>query len=123
MAKAVKAVEQNNLYAALAYLLGLITGVLMLLVAPKDKFVKFHAMQSIVLSIALIALSIVLGIIMMPLTIMTLGMTAVLYWLVSWIIWLAAFVLWLFLMYKAYSGERYVLPVIGKFADDLASKN
>jgi len=35
--------ENSNLYGALAYLLGLITGVLFLVIEPKDKYVKFHA--------------------------------------------------------------------------------
>lgn len=123
MAKAVKAVEQNNLYAALAYLLGLITGVLMLIVEPKDKFVKFHAMQSIIFSIVIIVIQILLGIIFMPLTILTLGMAAIIYALIGMLIGLVVFVLWLLLMYKAYNGEKYMLPAIGKYADDLASKN
>jgi uncharacterized membrane protein len=37
--------------------------------------------------------------------------------LIDTLVSLGAFGLWLFLMYKAYNGERYMLPIIGEFAD------
>jgi uncharacterized membrane protein len=38
--------------------------------------------------------------------------------LISTLIALGAFLYWLFLMYKAYNNERYMIPVLG----DLAAK-
>jgi uncharacterized membrane protein len=35
---------------------------------------------------------------------------------ISALVSLAAFLLWIFLMYKAYKNERYMIPVIGEFA-------
>src|SRR5215475_1186409 len=48
---------QSRLIAALSYLLGFITGIVFLFVEPyaKDDFVRFHARQSIVFSVAWIA--------------------------------------------------------------------
>src|ERR1700691_3537925 len=55
----------SNVAAALAYVVGFITGIIFLAIAPynKDPFVRFHAFQSIFLSIAYIAFSIVWGVI------------------------------------------------------------
>ncbi|PYQ37482.1 MAG: hypothetical protein DMG99_20935, partial [Acidobacteria bacterium] len=49
-----------NLAGALAYILGLITGVLFLVLEPykRDPFVRFHAMQSVLYSGAVIVFSI-----------------------------------------------------------------
>ena len=45
---------QNNAVAALAYLGGLITGILFLVIDPykTDRFVRFHSLQSIFFNIA-----------------------------------------------------------------------
>ncbi len=92
----------KNTSAALSYVLGPITGVLFL-VMEKDKFVRFHAMQSIVFSVVAFALN------------MILGFTIILA-LVLPILWIVEFILWLVLIYKAWQGEEWELPVIGKFA-------
>ena len=98
----------KNTAAALSYVLGPITGVLFL-VLEKDKFVRFHAMQSIVFSVVGFVLN------------MVLGFTIVLA-LVLPILWIAEFILWLVLIYKAWQGEEYELPVIGKFARQFLGK-
>lgn len=89
----------KNTAAALSYVLGWLTGIVFLLV-EKDPFVRFHAMQSIVTFGALnvIALIPVLNIILGP------------------IVFIVGFVLWLVLIFKAYQGEEFKLPVVGDFA-------
>lgn len=42
--------SNQNLLGALAYLGGFVTGIIILLVEKKNKFVRFHAMQSILYS-------------------------------------------------------------------------
>lgn len=90
----------RNTAAALCYLLWWITGLVFLLVEKEDKFVRFHAMQSVItfgiLTVA--ALAPVIG------------------WLLSPLIMIGGFVLWLVLIVKAYQGEEYELPVVGKLA-------
>ena len=98
----------KNTAAALSYVLGPITGVIFL-VLEKDPFVRFHAMQSIIVFIGLFALQFVLG-----LTIIL----AILVPLVS----IVSFVLWLVLIFKAYKGEKWEVPLIGKFAKQMAEK-
>lgn len=91
--------------AALAYLVGPITGVVLLLM-EKDSFVRFHAIQSILTFTGLVALQFILGV------------TVILSALIP-LTTLVGFVLWLVLMYKALQGERFEVPVIGKYANKL----
>jgi len=102
---------EANLAGALAYLLGLITGILFFAIEKENKFVRFHAMQSILFCVAWIILGVALSVLMM---------IPVLGWIISilgyLIIGLGGFILWLFIMYKAYQGEQYLLPVVGEIA-------
>jgi uncharacterized membrane protein len=82
-----------------------VTGVLFL-VLERDKFVRFHAMQSTIFSIGAFVLN------------MILGFTIVLA-LVLPLLWIVEFVLWLVLIYKAWQGEEWELPVFGKLARQL----
>lgn len=93
---------------ALAYLLGPVTGILFLVV-EKDKFVRFHAMQSIVVFVGLIALQ------------WGLGLTLILLFLVP-LVSLVSFVLWLLLIYKAWQGQEWEVPVFGKVARQLIGR-
>jgi uncharacterized membrane protein len=98
----------KNTAAALSYVLGPITGVIFL-VLEKDKFVRFHAMQSIVFGVVAFVLN------------MILGFTIVLA-LILPILWIVEFILWLVLIYKAWQGEEWELPVLGKFARQFLGK-
>jgi uncharacterized membrane protein len=98
---------EANLAAALSYLVGFVTGIIFLVVEKENRFVRFHAMQSTLVFACIIAIDILLQII--PL----LGALIVLFLVIP-----ASAILWLFLMFKAYQGEEYKLPVIGQIAAD-----
>jgi uncharacterized membrane protein len=108
----------SNVAAALTYLLGFITGIIFLVIEPynKDPFVRFNAFQSIFLSIVYIVFSMVWGVLFGMLLIASLGFMFSLIALALRLVELAFFLLWLFLMYKAYKNERYMLPIIGPLA-------
>ncbi len=90
----------KNTAGALCYLLGWVTGIVFLLIEKEDKYVRFHAMQSIV-----------------TFGILTLASFApVIGWVLSPFLMIAGFVLWLVLMVKAYQGEEFELPLAGKLA-------
>ena len=93
---------------ALAYVLGPVTGVIFLVI-EKDPFVKFHAMQSIVTFVGLFALQWILT------------FTIVLVFLVP-LVGILMFVLWLLLIYKAWMGQMWEVPVFGKLAKQLVKK-
>ena len=109
--------SQSRLIAALSYLLGFVTGLIFLFVDPydKDDYVRFHARQSIVFSIACfvvnIILSVFVGVLPGPLG----GIVRFLQSLIN--IGLAVF--WVFLMYKAYTGARYRIPELADWADSV----
>jgi len=108
-----------NVAGALSYFLGPITGVIFVLLDKNDRFVRFHAFQSILLSGAWIAfdiVSIILG--QIPL----LGLLAVLFGLLlSVVLGLGGLVLWVALMVMAYQGKSPKLPVIGVMAERYAA--
>lgn len=93
---------------ALAYVLGPITGIIFLVI-EKDPFVRFHAMQSTVVFVALFVLQWLLGI------------TIILFPLAA-IVGIVSFILWLLLIYKAWQGEEWEVPVLGKIARNLLKK-
>jgi uncharacterized membrane protein len=95
-----------NVAAALSYSLGWITGIVFLLAEPSNSFVRFHAMQSMIAFLALSVLTIVLQVI--PI----LGMLIAVFLVIP-----ASAVLWLVLMFKAYQGERFKLPIAGDMAE------
>ena len=115
------AVLEENVAAALCYLVGVLTGILFLVLEPynRNPLIRFHAFQSIFAWIAAMAVG-------MALSMFSYAITALPFigWLIDILLWLAfslgVLVLWLFLMYKAYNRERLVLPVIGVWAEKQA---
>ncbi|MFW6153055.1 MAG: DUF4870 domain-containing protein [Halobacteriota archaeon] len=110
---------EEHIAGALTYLLGFVTGLLFLVVEEENEFVRFHAAQSSLLFGGLFLLAFGLSIIMPMFAIVPVfGWVFVvlmsLFWSVTGVVVL---MLWLVLMYKAYSGERYALPVVGPIAD------
>ena len=100
----------DNTAAGLAYVT-IIPAIIFLVVAPYNQksFIRFHAWQSIFLFVATVIIQIVLG--MIP--------------FIGWII-LAPFtllvlVVWVICLIKAFNGQRFSLPLIGKFAEKQAS--
>jgi len=110
----------SNVAGLLAYILGFISGIIFLVIEPykNDKFVRFHAFQSIFFNVALIVFWIAYSIVASILGIVSLGFLAVVMGLVGLLISLAVLAYWIFLMYKAYDHELYKIPFIG----DLAAK-
>ena len=98
----------KNTAGALSYVLGPITGIIFL-VLEKDAFVRFHAMQSIVVFVGLFALQWMLGITLILLPLVPL-------------VGLLGFALWLLLIYKAWQGEEWSVPFFGKIARDLLKR-
>ncbi|MFA5629250.1 MAG: DUF4870 domain-containing protein [Dehalococcoidales bacterium] len=100
---------QENIAALLSYVLGWITGLIFYLIEPHNRFVRFHAMQSIIVFGAVTLLGIIFS------------------WVPFWfvlgpIISLLAFVLWIILIIKAYQGQKFKLPFVGDLAEKWANK-
>ncbi|MDK2940298.1 MAG: hypothetical protein PWQ51_2463 [Methanolobus sp.] len=97
----------ENIAGLIAYILGFITGIILLVIEKENQFVRFHAAQSTVLFGAVFILNIILGFI------------PILGWLLALVLSLVAFVLWLLLMFKAFSGDMYRVPMVADYADKL----
>jgi len=102
---------EPNLAAALSYVLGFISGIIFLIIS-KDSFVRFHAWQAILTSIVTMVLGWVVD-----------AFVSVYWWRVASLWNLLVLVLFIFLIYKAYSKEKYKLPVIGDWAEKFATKS
>lgn len=87
----------ENVAGLLCYVLGWVSGLVFILIEQENKFVRFHAMQSIIVFAIL----------------------TILCWIpfVNWFIWLIGLVLWIVLMVKAYQGARFKLPWSGNLAE------
>ncbi|MFC1966530.1 DUF4870 domain-containing protein [Chloroflexota bacterium] len=98
----------ENVAGLLCYVLGWISGIVFLIIKPQNKFVRFHAFQSVVVFGVLTIASIVL----------------------TWIpfiggffgavLGILSFILWVVLMVKAIQGTKYKLPWAGDFAEKKA---
>jgi len=102
---------QENVAGLLCYALAWVSGLVLYLIETENKFVRFHAVQSMIVFGSINVIGIVLG--WMP--------SFYGYNMFSNIIWplvsLLGVVLWIVLMVKAYQGIKYKLPVAGDLAE------
>ena len=95
----------ENVAGLLCYVIGWISGLVFILIEQENKFVRFHAMQSIIVFGTLTIASLILG------------------WIpfigafFAWIITVIGFILWIVLMVKAYQGTKFKLPWSGNLAE------
>jgi len=114
----------SNVAGLLCYILWPVACIFFLLLGPynRDRFVRFHAFQSLFLGLAAIAVAMALGI-------MTsiLALIPVIGWIMDTLAWAVygagLLILAIFLMYKAYNGERYRVTLIGDLAAQRAEKS
>ena len=108
----------DNVACALCYVLGLVTGIVFLVLAPynQNKTIRFHAFQAIFAHVAFIIfwIAIVAVNVIMP------SFVSLLIGLLSTLVWLAGVVVWILLIVKAYQGQKWVLPVVGPMAEKQA---
>ena len=111
-----------NIAGMLAYFT-IIPAIIFLVLEPynKDRYVRFHAFQSVFFHVAWIAAwigMIILGIILG--TIPVVGL--IIHLLLDLALFLGGFIVWLILVIKAYGNQEYHLPVIGNMAEQQAAK-
>jgi uncharacterized membrane protein len=118
---------EPNIAALLSYILGWLTGIIFFLIEKDNKFVRFHAMQSIIAFGGITILQIILG--MLSTLLFTIlwrggvgswglasGLSSLI-GILSLLIWVGTIALAVFLMIKAYNNEAYQLPIAGKYAE------
>jgi uncharacterized membrane protein len=104
MAKTATGLDEN-VAGLLCYVLGWISGVIFLILEPKNKFVRFHAVQSVIVFGAINIAGIILR------WIPFIGP------ILFGLIWALGFILWVVLIVKAYQGTKYKLPWAGNQAE------
>jgi uncharacterized membrane protein len=105
----------ENVEGALCYVLGFITGIVFLVMEKDNKFVKFHAVQSIATFLPLMMLGWIIS--------SSMFWSYSMMWMVgiiSSVLLLIELILWLILMMKAYQGEMFKLPIVGDIAEKQA---
>ena len=107
-----------NVAGLLTYVFGLVTGVIFLVLEPyrRERFVRFHAFQSIFFSLAWIAFLVASNVLWVMLSAMTHGTLAFVLLPLHLLITFAVLGYWVLLMYKAFKNERYIVPFIGPIA-------
>jgi uncharacterized membrane protein len=124
--------------AAISYIW--IVGLIFYFIEKENKFIRFHAMQSILFGIANTVIMMVLAIIATILTVVfTIGAAAVsaagssgagaivglfvwLIWLLFWVVAMVFLVGLIFAAIKAYQGQKFKLPIIGNMAEKIVNK-
>ena len=109
---------QANVAAGLSYVLGWITGLVFFLGEKQNRFVRFNAMQSILLYAALTVVYILLEAIASAFLFSGLF---TLFVLLTYVVGIGGFVLWILLMVNAFQGKYFKLPVIGDYAEKYAN--
>lgn len=123
-----------NVAAAISYIW--IVGLIFFFIEKENRFVRFHAMQSILYGIAwsvLMIVLIILGVIFTAIgaaisatagdAIGTLfGIIVGLVWLLIWLVPLAMLVGLILTAVKAYQGKTVKLPIIGNIAEKIVNK-
>ncbi len=98
---------EQNTAAVLAYVFLFVGGLVFFLLEKENKYVRFHAMQSIVVFGAYTVAAIILSVI------------PVIGWIFSVLLGALAFILWIVCIVKASQGQMFKLPIAG----DIAEKN
>jgi len=100
-----------NVAALLCYVAGWITGIIFLVLEQKNKFVRFHAAQSIIAFGTVTVAGVLLGLI--PLV----G------GVFSAIVGIIGFIVWIIMMVRASNGEWYKLPWAGDVAEQMSASS
>lgn len=119
----------ENVASLLAYLFQFLGGLIFFLIEKDSRFVRFHAMQSMLLSgvfwvgmIGLWILSFVLALIVGQISGLLGSLVWVLMTLLELVLAVACLIGFVFCMIKAYQSQYFKLPVLGNFAEKFSQK-
>lgn len=100
----------QNIAGMLCYLAGFITGIIFLLIEKDNRFVRYHAIQSIIVSVTFLILNVVLTAI------------PIFGWIIGLILAPVYLVLWIYMLFMAYQGKWFKLPISGDMAEKQLDK-
>ena len=125
---------EPNLAAALSYFW--IVGLIFFLIEKENRFIRFHALQSVfygVLWMVLVIVLVIINVIVMIVAGVAAGTAGDAGAVVGFLIWIIAMLIWLVvpLAYvgtlilaavKAYQGKTFKLPIIGNMVENIVNK-
>jgi len=106
----------ENVAALVSYALCCLSGIVVLVMEKENRFVRFHALQSIIWFLFALVLSWVLSFLA------RIPVIGLIFGLASGLVGLAIFASWILLMYKAYKGEMFKLPIVGDVVEGQLNK-
>ena len=101
---------EQNIAGLLCYVFWFITGIFFLVIEKENRFVRFHAMQSIVFFGGIWVIGFVIDYV------------PYIGWMISSLVSLFGFIMWIVFMIKAYQKEYFKFPIVGQIADDFVNK-
>lgn len=109
---------QENLVGLLCYIT-FIPAVIFLLLEPynKNRFVRFHAFQSIFFSVAVIIINVGIQMVGSFMSVMALILLPI-----DALLGIGVLILWIVCLVKAFNHETFKLPIIGEMAEQQAGK-
>ena len=113
-----------------------IVGLIFFFIEKENRFVRFHALQSIIFGITNSVIMGVLAVLAVILTVvfsvggalaggglgLIIHLLVWLIWLLFWLVCLALFLGLIFAAFKAYQGQKFKLPIIGNYAEKIVDK-
>jgi uncharacterized membrane protein len=119
----------ENIAATLSYVLNWVSGLVFFLIEKDSRLVRFHGMQSILLTVVAAVIFIVLWIVWIVIAVISTqlpGLIGTLFNLIIvlvWIVfWLGIVIAWVMCLIKAYQSQYFKLPVIGNLAEKFSAK-
>jgi len=119
----------ENIAALLSYVFTWVSGLIFFLIEKDSRFVRFHAMQSILLGASALIIGFVLWFVWVVAAIIFAQISDVLGSLVGLVLGLLLFVFYIGILIavilcliKAYQKQYFKLPVIGNFAEKFSTK-
>ena len=119
----------ENIAALLSYIFGLVGGLVFFLIEKDSRLVRFHAMQSILLSatafigfIAIWIAWIVVAIILAMISEVLASLVSIVFGLFMFLFWIAILVGVVMCLIKAYQKQYFKLPLLGNFAEKFSAK-
>jgi uncharacterized membrane protein len=107
---------QPNVAAGLSYVFGWVTGLIFFLVEKQNRFVRFHAMQSILFFGGISVIDILLSVIG------NFGFLGLLTVFASSALGIIGLVGWIVLMINGFQGKYFKLPIVGDYAEKYANQ-
>ncbi len=120
---------EENLAALLTYIFGWITGLIFFLIEKDSRLVRFHAMQSILLSVAVFVLgfviwflSIISWLVLSQISGLLSGLVSLLVGLLGFVLVIGFIIAAILCLIKAYQGQYFKLPILGNYAEKFSQK-